>query len=50
MTDKKRVIGIGGIFFKSPDVEISQVEIHEQGKFAWLVDLDGTKIELWEPK
>ena len=23
---------------------------HENGKFAWLVDPDGNKVELWEPK
>jgi predicted enzyme related to lactoylglutathione lyase len=25
-------------------------ESHENGKFAWIVDPDGNKIELWEPK
>jgi catechol 2,3-dioxygenase-like lactoylglutathione lyase family enzyme len=25
-------------------------ESHENGKFAWLMDPDGNKIELWEPK
>lgn len=24
-------------------------ESHENGKFAWIVDPDGNKIELWEP-
>jgi predicted enzyme related to lactoylglutathione lyase len=24
-------------------------EQHENGKFAWLVDPDGNKVELWEP-
>ena len=23
---------------------------HENGKFAWIMDPDGNKIELWEPK
>ena len=25
-------------------------ESHENGKFAWIMDADGNKIELWEPK
>ncbi len=25
-------------------------EFHENGKFAWLLDPEGNKIELWEPK
>ena len=25
-------------------------ESHENGKFAWIMDPDGNKIELWEPK
>jgi predicted enzyme related to lactoylglutathione lyase len=25
-------------------------ESHENGKFAWILDLDGNKVELWEPK
>jgi hypothetical protein len=24
-------------------------EDHEYGRFAWVYDLDGRKIELWEP-
>ncbi len=24
-------------------------EIHENGKFAWIMDPDGNKVELWEP-
>lgn len=24
-------------------------ESHENGKFAWILDLDGNKVELWEP-
>lgn len=32
------ITGIGGIFVKSKD-----------GKFAWIIDPEGTKIELWEP-
>ena len=28
---------------------ISGPESHENGKFAWILDLDGNKVELWEP-
>jgi catechol 2,3-dioxygenase-like lactoylglutathione lyase family enzyme len=32
-------------------VEIIQgPESHENGKFAWIMDPDGNKLELWEPK
>lgn len=24
-------------------------ECHENGKFAWIMDPDGNKVELWEP-
>ena len=24
-------------------------EAHENGKFAWIMDPDGNKVELWEP-
>ncbi|MGB1042742.1 MAG: VOC family protein [Tenacibaculum sp.] len=27
-----------------------KVEEYDYGKFAWIMDLDGNKIELWEPK
>jgi len=29
---------------------IDKVEEYDYGKFGWIVDLDGNKIELWEPK
>jgi len=35
---------------RKDNVEVSDIETHDQGKFAWLVDPEGTKIELWEPK
>lgn len=35
---------------KANGVEIVQgPESHENGKFAWILDLDGNKVELWEP-
>ena len=29
---------------------IGEIEEYDYGKFGWIVDLDGNKIELWEPK
>lgn len=29
---------------------VGEVEEYEYGKFGWIVDLDGNKLELWEPK
>lgn len=29
--------------------QVGQLEVHEYGKFAWILDPDGNKIELWEP-
>ena len=35
---------------KANGVEIWQgPESHENGKFAWIMDPDGNKVELWEP-
>lgn len=35
---------------KQNGVEIhSGPESHENGKFAWIIDPDGNKVELWEP-
>lgn len=35
---------------KSGGIEIIQgPESHENGKFAWIIDPDGNKVELWEP-
>ncbi|MCP5052903.1 MAG: VOC family protein [bacterium] len=35
---------------KEEGVQIAgEMESYEYGKFAWIVDPDGTKIELWEP-
>jgi hypothetical protein len=28
---------------------IDKTEASEQGKFGWVIDPDGNKIELWEP-
>lgn len=35
---------------KASGVEIQKgPESHENGKFAWIIDPDGNKVELWEP-
>lgn len=35
---------------EAADVEIAKaIESHENGKFAWIADPDGNKVELWEP-
>ncbi|MDR8393067.1 VOC family protein [Aliifodinibius sp. S!AR15-10] len=35
---------------KEEGVEIvGEIEEYEYGKFGWIIDPDGTKIELWEP-
>lgn len=36
---------------RKADVKILQgPEFHENGSFAWIMDIDGNKVELWEPK
>jgi len=35
---------------KGKGVAILKSEDDATGKFAWILDLDGTKIELWEPR
>jgi len=34
---------------KGVDVDTKGIEVTEQGKFAWCMDPEGNKIELWEP-
>lgn len=29
---------------------IGTIQEHDYGKFGWILDNDGNKIELWEPK
>ena len=36
---------------KNGSIEILKgPEFHENGKFAWIMDPEGNKVELWEPK
>jgi len=29
--------------------QVGEMEVYDYGKFAWIMDCDGNKIELWEP-
>lgn len=29
--------------------QVGELEVYDYGKFAWIMDCDGNKIELWEP-
>jgi predicted enzyme related to lactoylglutathione lyase len=38
------------VLLKEEGVEqVGKMEVFEYGKFAWILDCDGNKIELWEP-
>jgi predicted enzyme related to lactoylglutathione lyase len=48
-----RVDDMAGLIAKLRNSKVNIVkgpESHENGKFAWIMDPDGNKIELWEPK
>ena len=34
---------------KKQDQAISEIQAQEHGKFAWILDPEGNKVELWEP-
>ena len=46
-----RVDDLDGLLSQLRDagVEVAGVEEHEYGRFAWILDPEGTRIELWEP-
>ena len=47
-----RVDDLDGILARLQEVGIEPLqgpEHHENGKFAWIMDPDGNKVELWEP-
>ena len=47
-----RVDDLDGLLAQLQDAGISAVagpESHENGKFAWIMDPDGNKVELWQP-
>lgn len=29
--------------------QVGEIELYPYGKFAWIIDCDGRKVELWEP-
>ena len=31
-------------------IAVEKVEDHDYGRFAWIIDPEGNRIELWEPK
>ncbi len=58
----KRVTGIGGIFFNARDPAallqalraescnvLDKTDDSEYGKFGWVIDPEGNKVELWQP-
>lgn len=48
-----RVDDMAGMIAQLTDAGIELIkepESHENGKFAWIADPEGNKIELWEPK
>ena len=50
---KYRVANLGEHFEQLRDWGFKNIqgpESHENGKFAWIMDPDGNKVELWEPK
>lgn len=34
---------------KAQNLEIGDIQSHEQGKFSWIIDPENNKVELWEP-
>jgi hypothetical protein len=55
---QRRVTGIGGIFFKAKDPSGCTsgtsgtwvlFEDYDYGRFAWIMDPEGNRIELWQP-
>lgn len=47
-----RVADLAGLLaaLREADVRVvGEIEDHPNGKFAWILDPDGRKIELWEP-
>jgi len=47
-----RVDDLGGMLAQLREAGVAVVggpESHENGKFAWIMDPDGNKVELWQP-
>ena len=46
VADLKKLLDI----LKEEDVEIlGEMKEYKQGKFAWILDIEDNKVELWEP-
>jgi predicted enzyme related to lactoylglutathione lyase len=48
----ERVLGLGGVFLKARDparLADEQVEDSGYGRFGWVTDPEGNRIELWQP-
>lgn len=46
VADLERLIAL----LKEEGVEVlGEIKLFKQGKFAWILDIEGNKIELWEP-
>lgn len=48
-----RVDDLDGVLARCAEKGVTPIqgpEKHENGRFAWVVDPDGNKVELWEPK
>lgn len=48
-----RVDDLDGMLAQLAEAGVAPVagpESHENGRFAWIMDPDGNKVELWEPK
>ncbi|MDP9252032.1 MAG: hypothetical protein M3O80_03415, partial [Chloroflexota bacterium] len=48
MTPTPRVTGIGGVFFKARDRAVLVWSLFP-GRFGWITDPAGNRIELWQP-
>ena len=47
-----RVANLGEMLdrLRQSGVPVEKIEDHDYGRFAWLTDPEGNRIELWEPK
>jgi predicted enzyme related to lactoylglutathione lyase len=54
-----KAVGVGGVFLKAEDLAsltaagvtiLPKQEDYDYGRFAWIEDPEGNRIELWEPK
>jgi predicted enzyme related to lactoylglutathione lyase len=43
------LVGLIAALKKEGVTVVGEIEEHPNGKFAWIMDLEGNKLELWEP-